>query len=84
FHTDVRLTEVNQTLLGRPLIITHETNSFPFDNYGRYLYEYMNPGSLLNVFYSKSITKRLNTRRNPCTSKPINLLGNSFDYDQVS
>ncbi|CAI2736242.1 unnamed protein product [Schistosoma spindalis] len=84
FHTDVRLTEVNQTLLGRPLIITHETNSFPFDNFGRYLYEYMNPGSLLNIFYSKSITKRLHTRRNPCTSKPINLLGNSFDYDQIT
>ncbi|CAH8678347.1 unnamed protein product [Schistosoma rodhaini] len=84
FHTDVRLTEVNQTLLGRPLIIAHETNSFPFDNFGRYLYEYMNPGSLLNIFYSKSITKRLNTRRNPCTSKPINLLDNSFDYDQIT
>ncbi|CAH8582479.1 unnamed protein product [Schistosoma turkestanicum] len=84
FHLDVRLTEVNQTLLGRPLIITHETNSFPFDNFGRYLYEYMNPGSLLNIFYSKSITKRLHTRRNPCTSRPINLLGNSFDYDQIT
>ncbi|CAH8637120.1 unnamed protein product [Heterobilharzia americana] len=84
FHIDVRLADVNQTFLGRPLIIAHETNSFPFDNFGRYLYEYINPGSLLNVFYSKSITKRLHTRRNPCTSKSINLLGNTFDYDQIT
>ncbi|KAH8869062.1 Na channel amiloride sensitive [Schistosoma japonicum] len=84
FHMDVRLTGVNQTLLGRPLVIAHETNSFPFDNFGRYLYEYMNPGSLLNIFYSKSITKRLHTRRTPCTSRAINLLGNSFDYDQIT
>nr|CAH8873316.1 unnamed protein product [Trichobilharzia regenti] len=84
FHIEVRLAGVNQTLLGRPLIIAHEPNSFPFDNFGRYLYEFINPGTLVNIFYSKSITKRLNTRKNPCTSKSINLLGNYFDYDQIT
>ncbi|KER27424.1 hypothetical protein T265_05530 [Opisthorchis viverrini] len=84
FAVTVELTEPHRNFTGRPLIIVHEPRSFPLDNFGRYLYEYIKPGFTYNVFYSKTVTKRLNTRGKPCRLDPVRLLGHEFDYDQVA
>ncbi|KAF7260542.1 hypothetical protein EG68_01906 [Paragonimus skrjabini miyazakii] len=84
YTLSIELTKPNRSFIGRPLVIVHERRSFPLDNFGRYLYEYLEPGSTHNLFSGKVVTKRLNTRGKPCSSQPVRLLGHDFDYDQVA
>lgn len=84
FVINAELLDPTQTFIASPLMIIHEHDSFPLENVGRYLYEFVAPGTRQNIFYSKSITIRLNHGGQPCNSQPLVILNKSYDYDQVS
>ncbi|THD25779.1 Na channel amiloride sensitive [Fasciola hepatica] len=52
------------------ILITHERGELPFSAYDRHIQTSMTPGSDVSVYFSKSITARLNTARNPCHASP--------------
>ncbi|KAM7542546.1 hypothetical protein Aperf_G00000017049 [Anoplocephala perfoliata] len=69
---------------GRPKVIAHEADGFPLDNYGRYLYDHLVPGSQVYTFYSKNLQYSYTNRNRPCKSGPIEVLGQSYEYDQAA
>lgn len=52
------------------ILITHERGELPFSAYDRHIQTSLTPGSDVSVYFSKSITARLNTARNPCHVSP--------------
>lgn len=48
------------------VIITHERGELPFSAYDRNIYTPVPPSSFVSLYYSKLVTKRANTFRNPC------------------
>ncbi|CAL8103021.1 unnamed protein product [Calicophoron daubneyi] len=47
-------------------IITHERGELPFSAYDRHIHTVLPPGTAVSLYFSKSVTARLNTARNPC------------------
>lgn len=47
-------------------IIAHERGELPFSAYDRNIYTTLAPESEVSIYYSKSVTRRANTARNPC------------------
>lgn len=79
----IKLTDPNRQMLGRPKVIAHEANGFPLDNYGRYLYDHIVPGMQVHTFYSKNLQYSYSNRNRPCQVGPIEVMGQTYDYDQV-
>lgn len=48
------------------IVITHERGELPFSAYDRHIHTIVPPGESISLYFSKSITNRLNTARNPC------------------
>ncbi|TGZ58621.1 hypothetical protein CRM22_009542 [Opisthorchis felineus] len=51
-------------------IITHERGELPFSAYDRHIHTIINPKSIISLYFSKSVTSRLQTARNPCHEGP--------------
>ncbi|VDD80773.1 unnamed protein product [Mesocestoides corti] len=47
-------------------IITHERGELPFSAYDRNIYTTLAPETEVSIYYSKSVTRRVNTARSPC------------------
>ncbi|CAH8592611.1 unnamed protein product [Dicrocoelium dendriticum] len=47
-------------------VITHERGELPFSAYDRHIQTVLPPNAMVSIYFSKSVTKRLNTARNPC------------------
>lgn len=47
-------------------IITHERGELPFSAYDRNIYTMLSPANWVSIYYSKSVTRRVNTARSPC------------------
>ncbi|CAH8680527.1 unnamed protein product [Schistosoma rodhaini] len=48
------------------IIITHERGELPFSAYDRHIHTNLPPDTSVSLYFSKSVTTRLNTGRNPC------------------
>ncbi|KAF8565803.1 hypothetical protein P879_05032 [Paragonimus westermani] len=51
-------------------IITHERGELPFSAYDRHIHTVLPANTVVSVYFSKSVTARLNTARNPCHEGP--------------
>ncbi|KAA3671142.1 uncharacterized protein DEA37_0004360, partial [Paragonimus westermani] len=51
-------------------IITHERGELPFSAYDRHIHTVLPANTVASVYFSKSVTARLNTARNPCHEGP--------------
>ncbi|VDD79116.1 unnamed protein product [Mesocestoides corti] len=80
----VKLAEENRLMSGRPKVILHEADGFPLDNYGRYLYDHIVPGTQVHTFYSKNLQHSYSNRNRPCQSGLIEVLGQTYNYDQTA
>ncbi|VDL91053.1 unnamed protein product [Schistocephalus solidus] len=47
-------------------IITHERGELPFSAYDRSIHNMITPATQISIYFSKSVTRRINTARNPC------------------
>ncbi|CAH8875165.1 unnamed protein product [Trichobilharzia szidati] len=47
-------------------VITHERGELPFSAYDRHIHTILPPETSVSLYFSKSVTTRLNTARNPC------------------
>ncbi|KAF7259784.1 hypothetical protein EG68_03131 [Paragonimus skrjabini miyazakii] len=47
-------------------IITHERGELPFSAYDRHIHTVLPANTVVSIYFSKSVTARLNTARNPC------------------
>ncbi|CAH8655459.1 unnamed protein product [Schistosoma intercalatum] len=48
------------------ILITHERGELPFSAYDRHIHTNLPPDTSVSLYFSKSVTTRLNTGRNPC------------------
>ncbi|TNN13896.1 Na channel amiloride sensitive, partial [Schistosoma japonicum] len=48
------------------IVITHERGELPFSAYDRHIHTILPPETSVSLYFSKSVTTRLNTARNPC------------------
>ncbi|CAH8646514.1 unnamed protein product [Heterobilharzia americana] len=48
------------------ILITHERGELPFSAYDRHIHTILPPETSVSLYFSKSVTTRLNTARNPC------------------
>ncbi|BHF82999.1 hypothetical protein SprV_0802614000 [Sparganum proliferum] len=51
-------------------IITHERGELPFSAYDRSIHTMITPATQISIYFSKSVTRRINTARNPCHEGP--------------
>nr|CDS19537.1 Na channel amiloride sensitive [Echinococcus granulosus] len=80
----IKLEDAGRQMSGRPKVIAHEAKGFPLDNYGRYLYDHIVPGTQVHTFYSKNLQHSYTNRNRRCQVGPIEVLGQTYDYDQAA
>ncbi|VDN43673.1 unnamed protein product, partial [Dibothriocephalus latus] len=72
-------------------IIAHERGELPFSAYDRSIHTMIPPATLTSIYFSKSVTRRINTARNPCHEGPdaswmssTRVIQDDDDYDNIT